>query len=195
MAVTAFDAIVVMDTFSYITALISILIGITLTQLLTQFGVLMQYRKQIKIDILPTLWAIFMFLLLVLGWAKFMHFQSYKDWSFLQYLLTVLTPVCYYLMATVILPDDIKAENSMRQHFLNNRIWFFSLATLTPLLDLLVLSTREALSWQAVSTAFVVSGLFLSGILIHNRKYQLLLVKVMLVLLFTQYIRLTDQLV
>lgn len=184
-----------MDTFSYITALISILIGITLTQLLTQFGVLMQYRKQIKIDILPTLWAIFMFLLLVLGWAKFMHFQAYKDWSFLQYLLTVLTPVCYYLMATVILPDDIKGENSMRQHFLNNRIWFFSLATLTPLIDLIVLSTREPLDWQSISTALIASGLFLSGIVFKNRKFQLVLVKVMLLLLFTQYISITDQLV
>ena len=46
-----------MDAFSYLSVLLSIILGLGLTQLLTAVGRVIRHRDRVRVDWLPMLWA------------------------------------------------------------------------------------------------------------------------------------------
>jgi len=121
-----------MDAFSYLSVLLSIIIGLGLTQLLTAAGLLIRHRDRVTADWLPLAWAAALFVIFVQVWWSMFGLRMYRDWTFFAFLLVLSQTASLYMMAAVALPDTVAdAGVRLAEHYERQRRWFFGFFLLT----------------------------------------------------------------
>lgn len=133
-----------MSQFEYLSVLVSIIIGLALTQLLSGAARLIQLRRRIRMHG-PTLWwMLALFLIDIQVWWVAFERRDSEDWHYFSFLLYLLIPVMLFLLSYLVLPDlgDEDAAD-LAANFDDNRSWFFSLLAMIPLVSLLEQFVRE----------------------------------------------------
>jgi hypothetical protein len=128
-----------MDAFSYLSVLISIILGLAVTQVLQGFRGLMLARSRVRAYWPALVWAVLVLVLCVqVWWAMFSLSQRpAARWTFLDFSLVLLQTVPLYLMAGLVLPDiDVERGLDLRVHYYAHHRWFFSLLVLLILVSL-----------------------------------------------------------
>lgn len=122
-----------MDAFSYLAVLLSIILGLGLTQLLTAVGRLIRHRDRVRMQWLPLLWAAILLLIYVQVWWSMYGLRQRRDWTFLGFGIVLAQTATLYLMAAVVLPEQVEeTETDLQAYFDRQHRWFFGffLATL-----------------------------------------------------------------
>lgn len=122
-----------MDEFSYLSVLLSIIIGLGLTQLLTAAGRLIRHRDRVRVDWLPLLWAAVLLVVFVQVWWSMFGLRNHHEWTFLAFMLILAQTCTLYLMAAVVLPEQVDDSGvDLATHYDRQHRWFFGffLATL-----------------------------------------------------------------
>ena len=164
-----------MDAFGYLSVLLSIIIGLGVTQLLTAIGRVIRHRDRVRIDWLPLLWAIVLLVVFVQVWWSMFGLRGRNDWTFGAFLFILAQTCGLYLMSAVLLPEQIDAESvDLAAHYERQRRWFFSFLVATLILSLLkdrVINGRfpggANLGFHIVMLALSISCMF-----IGSRRYQ-----------------------
>lgn len=121
-----------MDAFSYLTVLISIILGLAITQILQGFRDLMQSRSRLRTYWPSLLWAIMLLLLCVQEWWAMFSWRNYQPWTFFGFSLVLAQVVATYLAAALALPDVRGDEPiDLRAYYYANHRWFFAMGVLT----------------------------------------------------------------
>lgn len=126
-----------MDAFSYLSVLLSIILGLAVTQILQGFRGLMLSRARVRLY-WPTLtWAGLLLVIFVQSWWAMFSLRSQTDWSFAGFAVVILHTTCLYMLAGLIFPDfrDDKPVDLRENYYAHNR-WFFGIAVLTTLASL-----------------------------------------------------------
>jgi len=114
------------DSFSYLSVLLSIIIGLGLTQLLTATGRLIKHRDKVRVDWLPLLWAALLLVIYVQVWWAMFGLRHLRDWTFPAFLTVLAQTGTLYIMAAVALPEDIdEAGVDLRAYYERHHRWFF----------------------------------------------------------------------
>src|SRR5687768_10367963 len=116
-----------MSEFEHLSVLISIIIGLGLTQLLTDTHRLVQARERVVPYWLPIAWSILLFIAMVEWWWASWNFQNLQ-FNFVFYLFILLSPIALYLAVAFVLPD-VEADNAeidMRDYYFDTSKFFFS---------------------------------------------------------------------
>src|SRR5579871_3747661 len=93
-----------MSPFEYVTVLISIILGMGLTQLVTGFSSIIIRWERVKIY-WPHLVLIFLvFIIQIQDWWATYELQSYAYWRLPTFLFMILYPVNLYLLARILFP-------------------------------------------------------------------------------------------
>lgn len=128
-----------MDTvspFEHISVLISIVLGLGLTQLLMGVHRLAQARERVRPYWLSLVWVALIFMAQVEWWWASYTLRDETVWNFFYFLFVLLSPVSLYLAAAFVLPEVEPGERyDLRQHYYRSRGWFFAFVALGPLLD------------------------------------------------------------
>ena len=122
-----------MDAFSYLSVLLSIIIGLGITQVLTAIGRLIRQRERVRGDWLPLLWAVALLVLYVQVWWSMFGLRNNPQWSFGQFLVVLAQTATLYVMAALVLPEEVgEGGVDLRLYYEQQRRWFFAffLATL-----------------------------------------------------------------
>ena|SRR5689334_16694955 len=122
-----------MDAFSYLSVLLSIIIGLGVTQVLTAAGRLIRHRDRVRVTWLPVLWACVMLVVYVQVWWSMFGLRGKTDWTFAAFLVVLAQTATLYMMAAVVLPDEVSESGvDLGTYYERNRAWFFGffLATL-----------------------------------------------------------------
>jgi len=122
-----------LDAFSYLSVLLSIILGLGLTQLLTAAGRLIRQRERVRVDWLPLLWSAVLLVVYVQAWWAMFGLRSLREWTFFEFLLVLAQTTTLYMMAAVILPEQVDdAGVDLAAHYERHHRWFFGffLATL-----------------------------------------------------------------
>jgi hypothetical protein len=120
-----------MTPFEYLSVLISIIVGLAITQLLSGAARLIQLRRRVRPHATTLCWMVFLFLLdTQIWWAAF--FRRYaEDWNFFMFLFYLLMPILAFLLSYLVLPElGDEDEIDLAANFEGNRPWFFGLAAL-----------------------------------------------------------------
>ncbi|HEY0778498.1 MAG TPA: hypothetical protein VGD56_11090 [Gemmatirosa sp.] len=128
------------EEFQYLTVLISIVLGLGITQLLTGIGRLAQARGRVRLYWPAALWVGLLFLVHVQSWWAIFALRDHRGWTFLAFLVVLMTPTSLYLMAALALPDiDVRSGESvdLRAHYYAQARWFFGAVELVILSSLL----------------------------------------------------------
>ena len=122
-----------MDAFGYLSVLLSIILGLGLTQLLTASGRLIRHRDRVRVHWLPLLWAAILLVIYVQVWWSMYGLRFRHDWTFLAFGIVLAQTATLYLMAAVALPEQVdEAVMDLGGYFDRQHRWFFGffLATL-----------------------------------------------------------------
>jgi hypothetical protein len=118
-----------MDEFSYLSVLLSVILGLAVTQILQGFRGLLLSRTRIKVYWPVIAWALFILLVCVQNWWSMFGMRNRHDWAFLQFTVVLLNTIFIYMIAGLVFPD-LSGEKvvDLKQSFYAHRGWFFSLA-------------------------------------------------------------------
>ena len=163
-----------MDEFSYLSVLLSIIIGLAVTQILQGFRLRMLSHARIK-EYWPTrLWAVTLLLICTQAWWAMFDLRNRHDWEFAQFLVLLAQTVVLYLAAGLVFPDFPPNETvDLREHYFAQRKRFFGLlvaaATISILRDLELNHALPHTTNLIFHCAFIVS--MLGAILTTNEWY------------------------
>ena len=115
-----------MDEFSYLSVLLSVILGLAVTQILQGFRGLLLSRARIRIYWPVIVWAVLVLLVCVQNWWSMFGMRNRHDWTFQQFAMVLLQTILIYMMAGLVFPDLFGEEVvDLRENFYAHRGWFF----------------------------------------------------------------------
>jgi hypothetical protein len=115
-----------MDAFNYLSVLLSIVLGLAVTQLLSGFAALVHARRRVAMYWpVPLQMAAVLLISVQVWWAMFgMH--NVHQWTFAGFLVVLAQSIAVYLMAAFITPElDGEAQIDLRDAYFREARWFF----------------------------------------------------------------------
>jgi hypothetical protein len=120
-----------MDAFSYLTVLLSIIIGLAITQVLKGVRGLMQGRSRLRVYWPAIVWAVLVLVIAVQSWWAMFGMRIHREWTFFEFSVLLVQAILDYLLAALVLPDFFgDAEVDLRAHYFGHHRWFFAMLVL-----------------------------------------------------------------
>jgi hypothetical protein len=116
-----------MDQFNYLAVLISIILGLGITQLLSGFGRWIEHRASFRAYAPAICWAFVLLVIHVQCWWSMFGLREQTDWTFLKFMAVLMQPIILYLQAIVVLPGASSTTLDLRSNYYAQRGWFFGL--------------------------------------------------------------------
>jgi hypothetical protein len=175
-----------MDAFSHLSVLISIVIGLAITQILQGYRTLLIARRRVRVFAPTLIWGGLLLVLNVQMWWTMYGFRTRAEWTFIQFTVVLLQTVLTYMLAALVLPDVGSEEQvDLEAHYLNQAPWFFGIGVV-----LLIVSVTKDLVLDGVwpsrtNLAFHVlfTALWTTAAFVRRRSYHRVLAWVMSVAL------------
>jgi hypothetical protein len=116
-----------MDEFSYLSILLSIILGFSVTQLLQGLSGVIQYRSRVRVYFPSIAWALLLLLVDAQAWWAMFGLRVHHPWSFLQFSIVLLETVFLYFLAALVLPRfDGEGAIDLRENYFGHSHWFFA---------------------------------------------------------------------
>jgi hypothetical protein len=117
-----------MDAFNYLSVLLSIILGLAITQILKGVRGIVLARARI-VPYWPTfVFAAFLFLVDVQVWWAFFEMRRVQLWTFPLFAVVLTQTTCLYLLAALVLPDFFGEQTiDLRKHYYAHHRVFFGL--------------------------------------------------------------------
>lgn len=154
-----------MDTFSFLSVLFSVIMGLALTEVLQSIRGLILARQRVTIYWPALIWAGLMVIIVAQAWWGMFGMRQFRVWNMAMYAVVLLQITLMYLAAAVALPGiPNQGPIDLRASYYANGRWFFGLLALTVastfLKDYVTIGFIK-LSWNA---AFLLMYIVLSAI-------------------------------
>lgn len=94
-----------MDAFSYLSVLLSIIIGLAITQVLQGYRSLLLAKGRVELHLPAMIWSGLIMLFAAQAWWASFGLRVRSEWSFLSFAVILLQMIMLYMLAAVALPD------------------------------------------------------------------------------------------
>jgi len=94
-----------MDEFRYLSVLISVILGLAVTQILKGFRGILRSRTRIRIYWPVIAWAVLLLLICVQSWWAMFELRHYQPWTFAAFAVVLLQTIVTYMLAGLVFPD------------------------------------------------------------------------------------------
>ena len=163
-----------MDEFSYLSVLLSVILGLAVTQILKGFRGMVMSRARIRLYWPTLLWAALVLLMCVQSWWAMFGMRQLTGWKFQQFGVVLLQTILTYMLAGLVLPDLFgDAPVDLKKNFFDHRRWFFwigfSLIAVSVSKDLVL--TGGLPSAPNLMFHCIFAALLLVGALTPNERY------------------------
>jgi hypothetical protein len=146
------------DAFDYLTVLVSIVLGLAITNVLTRLALVMQARERVNFYWPPIAWALWLFFISVQHWWAQWSARHSHNPSFLAFWLQILVPTLLFLLTALVLPDrEDSGKLDLQEWYFRNRKWFFGLLFLVPIASIAEEIVRSGSMASRVNLWFLVT--------------------------------------
>ena len=122
------------DAFSYLSVLLSISLGLAITQVLQGMRGLMHALSRVRMYAPALLWTALSLVVDVQSWWSEFGLRHHQSWTFLAFSVVIAHTICLYMIAALVLPDvDPAARVDLREHYYGHYRWFFAFVVLAAL--------------------------------------------------------------
>ncbi|MFL5538095.1 MAG: hypothetical protein ACJ8J0_03850 [Longimicrobiaceae bacterium] len=164
-----------MKTAEYLSVLVSIIVGLGLSQVLSGVANLLVDRGRVRFYWVWAVGVVMVFLANVQFWWGTFSVGEAVASNFFSFVFFLLTPIALYLSAVVLVPDfEGEGEIDLKRHFYANRVLYFGFLASVPLLSgarSIIVSGDPLFSPERPFEAFFLV-LMASGALIANERWQ-----------------------
>lgn len=167
-----------MDISEYWATLVSIIIGLGVADLLTNFHRLIHDRKRVHWDALPLLWAFTTLLLLFnFWWAVAMNLDGSQNATVVgEFVLLAISPILLFLLCASVLPRAVPAEGQldMRVEWAEMRKIFLFLFWIRQICTgITAVVAAGGFVWdQAAIARAIIFALLTVGLLVNSRRVE-----------------------
>lgn len=117
-----------MDTFSYLSVLFSVILGLALTEILQGFRRLIVARHKVIMYPPLLIWMGLVLLVVVQDWWAMFGLREVQNWTFLEYGAVLLLVTLLYLVAGLSVPEpEDNGQIDMEKTYFSHARWFFGL--------------------------------------------------------------------
>lgn len=183
-----------MTPFEYVTVLISIILGLGITQIVTGIGDVIHQWNRIKIYWPHTLWIVLVFVMHIHEWWYTYDLRKHETWHLMSFLFLILYPILLFVLARILFPfGAMDTEVDFKIFYFDNYRKFFLLVSLIVVLAILQDTILEGYSVFSQLPKAVIP-LVLSTLALKKVKHELLHQVIVLLLLavFTASLALED---
>ena len=115
-----------MDAFSYLSVLLSIIVGLAITQVLQGYRQLLLARVRVRLALVPLVWSGLLLLFATQAWWASFGLRDHAFWGFAEFTVILLQMILLYMMTAVVLPDAPDGrEIDLAMHWDRERRPFF----------------------------------------------------------------------
>ena len=126
-----------MDQFNYLSVLLSIVIGLAITQILKGYRGIVLARRRVDAYWPVLLWSATLLMINVQSWWAMFAMRNVRSWTFAGFAVVLAQTIVQYMLSAIVLPDFFGDERvDLREHYFAHRHWFFGLAILVLLVSL-----------------------------------------------------------
>lgn len=167
-----------MDAFNYLSVLLSIILGLAITQVLQGYRALILARGRVRLAATPLIWSFVVLFAAVQAWWASFGLRDHETWNFGTFAVILLQMSLLYMQAAVVLPDPPETEAiDLAEHHERHRRAFFSFllaAIVASLLKDVLLDGRLPEARNLMSHALG-AAIAVLGMLLASRRAQLAL--------------------
>jgi hypothetical protein len=121
-----------MDAFSYLSVLLSIILGLAVQQVLQGYRALILSRRRIIFYAPPLIWSVLILAMVAQHWWASFGLAGRAEWSFGLFATILIMTALIYMMAAIVLPDVPADEKlDLRDHYYREAPAFFGLGAAT----------------------------------------------------------------
>ena len=169
---------VLMDPFSYLSVLISIILALGMTRVLADVGEMLQARSRRRLYWVHAIWVVNLFLYLVVAWWIFYRWRNQQPWTFFLFIFVLISPTILSLASIVLFPPESSLDefvNYKTHYYSNHRVFFVLFAVFSPVdfVDTLLKGISHLVALGPLY--FISSILFFAGLVIaaitRNERY------------------------
>ena len=116
-----------MDTGAYehVLVVMSIVLGLAVTQLLKGAAQLYRARARVRTYWLHWAWTALLVVFSLLLWWTYWNYRSITEWNFICFVLYLSPAVAFYFLASIAFPDPADNVVDLRAYYFSNRTGFF----------------------------------------------------------------------
>jgi hypothetical protein len=165
-----------MDAFSYLSVLLSIILGLAIAQVLQGYRSILLARGRVRHFAPVLIWSLSLLVIFAQAWWASFDLRQRQHWDFLSFAVILLQMALLYMLAALVLPDIPEGTSvDLAEHFSHHRRPFFGF-----LLAMLAASVLKELvlnhslpSPPNLAFHVIGAGLAVAGIIFGGRKAQL----------------------
>jgi hypothetical protein len=121
-----------MDAFSYLSVLISIILGLAVQQVLQGYRALILSRQRISFYAPPLIWSVLLLAMVAQHWWASFTLAHRVEWSFAIFATILVQTALIYMMAAIVLPDiPPEKKIDLRDHYYREAPAFFGISIAT----------------------------------------------------------------
>jgi hypothetical protein len=164
------------DIFTHVRVLVGIVIGLGLTRVLAGLATFMQHPRGKPLYLTHLLWLGVVLLSAVHFWWFELGLARIQPLPFELFVFVLIYAFIFYLMATLLIPENIDEYASWEDYFLSRRGWFFGLLASTVPIDLIDTLAKGPAYFQSLGPEYPVRlsielALCAVAIWTRNRKF------------------------
>ena len=138
-----------MSPFEYVTVLISIILGMGITQIVTGIADIIHQWDKMKLYWPHSLWMLLVFVMHIHEWWYTYDLKKHESWYLISFLFLILYPIMLFVLARILFPfGAMETETDFKQFYFNNYRKFFLIVMILVLLAILQDVFLEDYSWK-----------------------------------------------
>src|SRR5262249_30293629 len=118
-----------MDEFSYLSVLLSIIVGLAITKILKGYRGIVLARALVQLYWPPLVWSVALLMLNVQSWWASFGLREIRVWTFAKFAAVIVQMILQYMLAAIVLPDFFGEERvDLRKHYWDHVRWLLGLS-------------------------------------------------------------------
>lgn len=183
--------------FEHCRLIVGMVISLAVARLLNGLARFVQHPKKVKVYSVHLCWVFAILLFLIHFWWWEFKLINIERWTFEAYVLIISYAIVFFLLCSLLFPDQIDEYTGYEEYFNSRRKWFFGIFASTFIIDLLDTSLKGAAYFQSLGIEYpirnaVYVGLCVAAMLISNKKFHLGFVVASLIYQISFIVRLYD---
>lgn len=159
-----------MTPFEYVSVLISIILGLGITQILIGVSELIRRWARLTFHLPYVLWIVLVFIMHVHEWWIIYEFKHFEAWHLHFFLLIALYPINLFILANLLFPQNWPRKRfNMLKYYSRQWVSMYSVGLALPVITILQNSLIHEISVREQSAPIILALCFLLMLIFRPR--------------------------
>ena len=123
--------------FEYLTVLISVVIGLSMTSFLTNVVRIIHLRGDVTVSWVQLLWSATISIWTIAFWWFTFVLADQQQWTYPLFIFLLAYSTLLFFLMALLFPEGVPADHNYRTQFMRNRVWFFGVLLLFLCVDVI----------------------------------------------------------